>query len=92
LPLLALRAPYPATILFRSAFELTAGLQTAQAGQNVDLSTEGGLVADTLQLTGHKRGAPDSVSGRNKNAPVRDSGKALPANTPREMFYLCVMS
>jgi predicted nuclease of restriction endonuclease-like (RecB) superfamily len=49
------------------------GLQTAKIGLNAT------LVAGTLQLIGHNRGVPGSVPGRNKNARIRDSGKALPA-------------
>ena len=62
-----------------SILELGLVFQTARIGLTADLSTVGGLAAGTLQFIGHKRGAPDSVSGRNKNAQMRDSGKALPA-------------
>jgi hypothetical protein len=36
--LLPLRAAYPEMILLRSAFELAAGIQTVQAGQNAPLA------------------------------------------------------
>jgi hypothetical protein len=59
-------------------------LQTARIGLTADLSTVCGLAAGTLQLIGYKRGAPDSVSGRNKSARMRDSGKVLPAIIKRQ--------
>lgn len=43
---------------------------------------ERGLAAKTLQLIGHKLGAPGSVSGRSKNAHMRDLQKTLPAIAP----------
>ncbi len=66
-PFLLLSPPgaYPDTPLFRSAFELAAGLQTAQADLNADLSTAGGLAAGTLQCVGRVPKRPQMFASRN---------------------------
>ena len=72
-PFLLLSPPgvYPDTPLFRSAFELAAGLQTAQAGLN----------AAWQQWPPAKGQAGTRLAvGCPRNAQIHDSQKALPVN------------
>jgi hypothetical protein len=69
---------YPAYGSLTFTFRTCSEIQTAQAGPNADLSTEGGLAADTLQFTGHNRGVPDSVSGRPKRPRMLSTRNSVP--------------
>ena len=62
-----------AMIRLRSAFELAAGLQTAQAGLCA------ALAAGTLRLIGHNPGNPASTAG---SAPNRAQGATREKYTP----------